>query len=123
MGEFFYFCIYSLVNRSANNITHSPWQSPVPYLFGGVAAMLALIAIALLILVCSHWKLSDHSGQGNSGGHDSNTASVESGEKNTEECRDDIEENVMVIMAWDERPTFLAKPAMSTTSEKNDIVC
>ncbi|EMS45822.1 hypothetical protein TRIUR3_28536 [Triticum urartu] len=37
---------------------HSPWQSPVPYLFGGLAAMLGLIAFALLILACSYWKLS-----------------------------------------------------------------
>ncbi|KAK3130972.1 hypothetical protein QOZ80_6BG0500400 [Eleusine coracana subsp. coracana] len=27
-------------------VPHSPWQSPVPYLFGGLAAMLGLIAFA-----------------------------------------------------------------------------
>ena len=36
----------------------STWHSPVPYLFGGLAAMLGLIAFALLILACSYWKLS-----------------------------------------------------------------
>ncbi|KAG0468619.1 hypothetical protein HPP92_017947 [Vanilla planifolia] len=36
----------------------SAWHSPVPYLFGGLAAMLGLIAFALLILACSYWKLS-----------------------------------------------------------------
>ena len=35
-----------------------PWHSPVPYLFGSLAAMLGLIAFALLILGCSYWKLS-----------------------------------------------------------------
>ncbi|EMS62923.1 hypothetical protein TRIUR3_19625 [Triticum urartu] len=39
---------------------HSTWQSPVPYLFGGLAAMLGLIALALLILACSYWKLSGY---------------------------------------------------------------
>ncbi|KAL0453572.1 UNVERIFIED_CONTAM: protein GLUTAMINE DUMPER 3 [Sesamum latifolium] len=38
----------------------SPWHSPVPYLFGGLAAMLGLIAFALLILACSYWKLSGY---------------------------------------------------------------
>ncbi|KAJ1382513.1 protein GLUTAMINE DUMPER 2-like [Sesbania bispinosa] len=36
----------------------SSWHSPVPYLFGGLAAMLGLIAFALLILACSYWKLA-----------------------------------------------------------------
>ncbi|GKC32097.1 glutamine dumper 2-like protein [Tanacetum coccineum] len=35
----------------------SPWHSPVPYLFGGLAAMMGLIAFALLVLACSYWKL------------------------------------------------------------------
>ncbi|EMS55522.1 hypothetical protein TRIUR3_12089 [Triticum urartu] len=46
---------HGLINGTA---PHSPWQSPVPYLFGGLAAMLGLIALALLILACSYWKLS-----------------------------------------------------------------
>lgn len=40
----------------------SPWHSPVPYLFGGLAAMLGLIALALLILACSYWKLNNYLG-------------------------------------------------------------
>nr|GFA24245.1 protein glutamine dumper 2-like [Tanacetum cinerariifolium] len=39
-------------------VQRSPWHSPVPYLFGGLAAMLGLIAFALLILACSYWKIS-----------------------------------------------------------------
>nr|ABK21657.1 unknown [Picea sitchensis] len=72
-----------------------------------MAAMLGLIAIALLILACSYWKLSGQVGQSNSGGLDNNAASVE--------CSEDTEEKVIVIMAGEERPTFLAKPAMSRT--------
>ncbi|PPS09329.1 hypothetical protein GOBAR_AA11312 [Gossypium barbadense] len=41
----------------------SPWHSPVPYLFGGLAAMLGLIAFALLILACSYWRLSGRNSQ------------------------------------------------------------
>ncbi|KAL6567841.1 hypothetical protein OROGR_001509 [Orobanche gracilis] len=40
------------------SVQRSQWHSPVPYLFGGLAAMLGLIAFALLILACSYWKLS-----------------------------------------------------------------
>ncbi|XP_020595966.1 uncharacterized protein LOC110035968 [Phalaenopsis equestris] len=39
---------------------HPAWRSPVPYLFGGIAAMLGLITFALLVLVCSYWKLSGY---------------------------------------------------------------
>ncbi|KAL0693031.1 hypothetical protein Bca4012_060211 [Brassica carinata] len=35
-------------------------HSPVPYLFGGLAAMLGLIAFDLLILACSYWPLSGY---------------------------------------------------------------
>nr|DAD43128.1 TPA_asm: hypothetical protein HUJ06_001358 [Nelumbo nucifera] len=49
---------------------HSPWHSPVPYLFGGLAAMLGLIAFALLILACSYWKLSGQLEGGEDGERD-----------------------------------------------------
>uniref|UniRef100_M8BL98 Protein GLUTAMINE DUMPER 3 n=1 Tax=Aegilops tauschii TaxID=37682 RepID=M8BL98_AEGTA len=49
---------HGLINGTA--APHSTWQSPVPYLFGGLAAMLGLIALALLILACSYWKLSGY---------------------------------------------------------------
>ncbi|KAI3497436.1 hypothetical protein L1887_40035 [Cichorium endivia] len=42
----------------------SPWQSPVPYLFGGLAAMFGLLAFALLVVVYSYWKLSNSSDNG-----------------------------------------------------------
>ncbi|RLN04365.1 protein GLUTAMINE DUMPER 3-like [Panicum miliaceum] len=48
----------------AGSAAHSAWHSPVPYLFGGLAAMLGLIAFALLILACSYWKLSGASSFG-----------------------------------------------------------
>ncbi|XBI13304.1 hypothetical protein VPH35_140054 [Triticum aestivum] len=67
---------------------HSPWQLPVPYLFGGLEAMLGLVAFTLLILACSYWKLS-------SGGSTW----------------------WPVIMAGDKQPMFLVKPVTSRAAE------
>ncbi|KAM3214599.1 hypothetical protein ACQJBY_066860 [Aegilops geniculata] len=105
---------HGLINGTA---PHSPWQSPVPYLFGGLAAMLGLIAFALLILACSYWKLSgylddDREGQA-VGDADGEKGSVSGASKPAM----DFLEHVAVIMAGDERPTFLAKPATSRAAE------
>ncbi|KDO67353.1 hypothetical protein CISIN_1g042254mg [Citrus sinensis] len=85
----------------------SPWHSPVPYLFGGLAAMLGLIAFALLILACSYWKLSD-------------SRDIESGDKGQEgDAANSVkvyEEKILVIMAGDEKPTFLATPVCTKPS-------
>lgn len=96
---------------------HSAWHSPVPYLFGGLAAMLGLIAFALLILACSYWKLSGYleggAGEGGSGaGGDKAAAS-------------DLpppvwEEKILVIMAGDVKPTYLATPMSSRASSFGD---
>ncbi|KAL4199848.1 hypothetical protein AMTRI_Chr03g146860 [Amborella trichopoda] len=48
----------SSINTMAASAVHSPWHSLVPYLFGGLPAILGLIAFALVILACSYWKLS-----------------------------------------------------------------
>lgn len=88
----------------------SPWHSPVPYLFGGLAAMLGLIAFALLILACSYWRLStpgDDSGEGN-GGRVYEEKESRSGEKAANASH---EEKILVIMAGDDLPRFLATPA------------
>lgn len=101
----------------------SPWHSPVPYLFGGLAAMLGLIAFALLILACSYWRLSrdDAQQQSNEGGD------LESGEKGDGICKMNgapvFEDKIVVIMAGNDKPTFLATPAlmlMSKTNNSND---
>ncbi|KAE8786857.1 protein GLUTAMINE DUMPER 5-like [Hordeum vulgare] len=104
---------HGMINGTA---PHSPWQSPVPYLFGGLAAMLGLIALALLILACSYWKLSgyldgDRDGQAAGGDGEKNSASGPS------KPAMDFQEHVVVIMAGNERPTFLAKPAASRAAE------
>ncbi|GAU20982.1 hypothetical protein TSUD_201310 [Trifolium subterraneum] len=93
---------------------HSPWHSPVPYLFGGLAAMLGLIAFALLILACSYWKLSGYL-EGNS----ESERDLEAGQGNNEtdeKPQKPYEEKILVIMAGQNKPTFLATPSMSSSS-------
>ncbi|KAM7267259.1 hypothetical protein ACFE04_009425 [Oxalis oulophora] len=92
---------------------HSPWHSPVPYLFGGLAAMLGLIAFALLILACSYWRLS--------GQHDGNDErDLEAGNDNETEKPQQpsrvMEEKFLVIMAGEVKPTYLATPMTSRSS-------
>ncbi|XP_009799767.1 protein GLUTAMINE DUMPER 2 [Nicotiana sylvestris] len=97
----------------------SPWHSPVPYLFGGLAAMLGLIAFALLILACSYWRLSGYA-ENNEG---ENGDDLEAGEGINNENGSDVkvvphvfEEKFLVIMAGEMKPTFIATPISSRVS-------
>ncbi|XP_057462140.1 protein GLUTAMINE DUMPER 3-like [Actinidia eriantha] len=97
-------------------VQRSPWHSPVPYLFGGLAAMLGLIAFALLILACSYWKLS---GRMDGGDNSSGERDLELGEADKDEklkIPPVIEEKFLVIMAGQKKPTFLATPISSRAS-------
>ncbi|CAN8252236.1 unnamed protein product [Cochlearia groenlandica] len=82
------------------------WRSPVPYLFGGLATMLALIAFALLLLACSYWSLSRRSNDADG------EKQTESGEKEAVKV---FEEKILVIMAGQNKPTFLATPVSAKT--------
>ncbi|GLJ53432.1 hypothetical protein SUGI_1139490 [Cryptomeria japonica] len=82
--------------------THSLWRSPVPYLMGGLGVMIALILFALLLLLCSHYN---H----NSREHESENN--EMGKENMEVDGCDEMERVVVIMAGNDNPTFIAKPS------------
>lgn len=87
----------------------SPWHSPVPYLFGGLAAIMALIALALLMLACSYWRLTQESNNNN------NNNVVKEGDDDSEKKEQPkvYEEKILVIMAGDHNPTFLATPSSS----------
>jgi hypothetical protein len=101
---------------TASPVQRSPWHSPVPYLFGGLAAMLGLIAFALLILACSYWKLS---GYLDNNGDDANSGEpdLELGEIDEKRKLPPVmEEKFLVIMAGQEKPTFLATPISSRAS-------
>ncbi|XP_020099761.1 protein GLUTAMINE DUMPER 5-like [Ananas comosus] len=81
-------------------------SSPVPYLFGGIAAMLGVIALALLLLACSYWKLSGDldspspaaaAGDDDGADHRGAGAAAKSGV-------------VVIVMAGEEEPSFLGVP-------------
>lgn len=81
------------------------WKSPIPYLFGGLAIMLVLISVALVILVCSYRKRAS---QTSAAGEDIKQAMSKNVETNSEP-------EILVIMAGDDKPTYLAKPISSST--------
>ncbi|CAA6670292.1 unnamed protein product [Spirodela intermedia] len=77
---------------------HSTWRSPVPYLFGGLAAMLGLIA-------------GSDTQSGDAKGEDGDAA------KATWAPR---EQRIVVIMAGNEKPSFLATPLSGGASYFGD---
>ncbi|XP_009139490.3 protein GLUTAMINE DUMPER 2 [Brassica rapa] len=93
-------------HSSSMVVPHSPWHSPVPYLFGGLAAMLALIAFSLLILACSYWRLTGSAERDLEAGDDAKPEGDTHKTKTTE-----LPEKFLVIMAGDVKPTYLATPA------------
>ncbi|KAG2244273.1 hypothetical protein Bca4012_015505 [Brassica carinata] len=91
------------VNHGA--VPQSPWHSPVPYLFGGLAAMVGLIAFALLILACSYWREEG----GRNGGEVDEEKESRSGDKAASGA---YEEKFLVIMAGENLPRYLATPTV-----------
>ncbi|KAF0899824.1 hypothetical protein E2562_024857 [Oryza meyeriana var. granulata] len=100
----------------AASVAVSPWHSPVPYLFGGLAAMLGLITLALLILACSYWKLNNYLGTGEHSssfgasagdGGDGGSKSPSAPAAASPVVFRDL---VAVVMAGEKMPTFLAAP-------------
>ncbi|KAJ3698433.1 hypothetical protein LUZ61_002138 [Rhynchospora tenuis] len=90
---------------------HSAWQSPVPYLFGGLAAMLGLIALALLILACSYWKLNSFLSESQSDEPAGNDRDAKPAAQSGPPVI--LHQLFAVIMAGDQKPTFIATPSCS----------
>ncbi|KAJ6936365.1 protein GLUTAMINE DUMPER 4-like [Populus alba x Populus x berolinensis] len=77
------------------------WNSPVAYVFVGLAFMLGLITVSLIILACS------------SGKSFSNSSTSEAGDEKSAkqvEIQVEFEPSIVVIMAGDDSPTYLAHP-------------
>ncbi|CAN4105242.1 unnamed protein product [Withania somnifera] len=91
-------------------VQRSPWHSPAPYLFAGVASMLVLITFALVILACSYWK---RSGYPRENGDTEFGAGEKSAGDVSKVLKEDYEEKIVVIMAGDLNPSFLATPVSS----------
>ncbi|XP_073298272.1 protein GLUTAMINE DUMPER 6-like [Primulina huaijiensis] len=83
------------------------WNSPLPYLFGGLGLMLLLIATALIILACSYRKSSSRSTD-----HGGDKAT----QLPTAVSASDNRPKIVVIMAGDDNPTRLAVPISSSFS-------
>uniref|UniRef100_A0ACD6ADN7 Uncharacterized protein n=1 Tax=Avena sativa TaxID=4498 RepID=A0ACD6ADN7_AVESA len=75
------------------------WRTPTPYLFLGFTLMMALIAVALLILVCTRRKPTAGS---------SRRGTAESASARGAMAPLDREPKVIVIMAGDDFPSFIA---------------
>ncbi|GMI80939.1 glutamine dumper 2 [Hibiscus trionum] len=90
----------------------STWHSPVSYLFGELASMLGLVGFALLILACSYCR---HSGRLANAGEDVKSGGNDGSSKKKKKM-EVYKENVLVIMAGEEMPTFLATPASTKAS-------
>ncbi|KAG1364099.1 putative receptor-like serine/threonine-protein kinase [Cocos nucifera] len=100
----------------SSSVPHSAWHSPVPYLFGGLAAMLGLIAFALFILACSYWKLSGYF-EGGDGDTENRGAGGKPGADPAAKPQESFEPRIVVIMSG--RP-FLATPCSSRAAFLGD---
>lgn len=103
----------SKLNTTTTTITPSLWHTPIPYLFGGLAAILGLIAFSLLVLACSYCGFSRNH---QDGAH--NDLDNKEGDTETKEPVKTYEEKILVIMAGDEKPTFLATPIVLPNTDK-----
>ncbi|KAJ7974231.1 Protein GLUTAMINE DUMPER [Quillaja saponaria] len=93
------------------------WKSPMtPYMFGGLALMLGFIAMVLIILSCSYRKYNNNSGSAsNAGGGGQENSKASMTVEDTEEVVD-YDPKIVVIMAGETNPTYLAVPAASSTT-------
>lgn len=83
--------------------------------------MLGLIAFALLILACSYWKLSGYL-EGD-GAAERDLEADEGKSDDTQKPAPVFEEKILVIMAGEVKPTFLATPMSSRSSSLGDSTC
>ncbi|KAM3363648.1 hypothetical protein BC332_33491 [Capsicum chinense] len=88
------------------------WNSPVPYLFGGLAIIMGVIALALLIITCSYKKPSSGSSSSSPSSLSANNVNESNHrqEKPVELMKLETEPKFVVIMPGDYNPTWLAKP-------------
>lgn len=83
--------------------------------------MMGLIAFALLILACSYWNLSRNLQNDNEAERDLEAGDIRPDNKNKTPIV--FEEKYLVIMAGQQKPTFLATPSSSRTSSFGSSSC
>ncbi|XVF81855.1 hypothetical protein PTKIN_Ptkin15bG0189100 [Pterospermum kingtungense] len=84
------------------------FSSPAPYILGSFGLVLILITVALALLACSYRKRYSNSSSSNEVQQKQDMA------MNT--VVHDPEPEIVVIMAGDDKPTFLAKSVSSSNS-------
>ncbi|RDX75432.1 Protein GLUTAMINE DUMPER 2, partial [Mucuna pruriens] len=88
-------------------------SSPIPYLFGGLALMLAVIAVALLVLAC-FYRTQYYS--------PNSTSDEEKPPNNVLHREVNVSDpKIVVIMAGDSNPTYFANPVPSTTHNQQPV--
>ncbi|XVF54517.1 hypothetical protein PTKIN_Ptkin05aG0186800 [Pterospermum kingtungense] len=75
------------------------WNSPIPYVFGGLAIVFGIMAVALLFLACIHQWSSPNFPNGK-----------EDKYKEIIQASACMEPKIVVIMAGDDHPTYVANP-------------
>ncbi|KAK7292136.1 hypothetical protein RIF29_07857 [Crotalaria pallida] len=98
----------SMTSNGNGLMSQWKWNSPVPYLFGGLALLFGIIAISLLIVVCSRC----HKSHSLFCDCDTNNNSKEF---SSTQVVDHEPTNILVIIAGEEHPTHFAKPIYSFT--------
>lgn len=82
------------------------WSTPTPYLFIGFAVVMALIAVALAVLLCSRRKEEEEEGRRRAGADVMSVVRVLAPLD-----REDAMPKVLVVMAGHSAPSFLASAA------------
>lgn len=87
-------------NTTVSNDSQLQWNSPLPYLFGGLTIIFGIIGIALLFLAYTHCRRSLPE------------LPNAKEEKNNEtiQASASMEPKIVVIMAGDDHPRFVARP-------------
>ncbi|GLJ43134.1 hypothetical protein SUGI_0895130 [Cryptomeria japonica] len=89
---------------------HSAWQWPLPFVLGGLGIILFLIACAFIILACPHCKISLSYGSNTSTSTANSIIRKSAMMMKFSDSSENAEENIVVIMAGDVNPTFIATP-------------
>ncbi|RDX94274.1 Protein GLUTAMINE DUMPER 2, partial [Mucuna pruriens] len=120
----------TVVAATTPTIQSSPWHSPIPYLFGGLATIMALISLALFMLACSYWRLTttQHTHFENNSNINNDVVKDTDDDPQNKDPPKVHDHNILVIMAGDHKPTFLATPSCpnSSSSDKylgNSQIC
>ncbi|XP_024541611.1 protein GLUTAMINE DUMPER 3-like [Selaginella moellendorffii] len=114
----------SRCNKQTINAGDNPcrFQSPLPYMLAGLAAMVLLVVISLMILACSYLRGYFSDSNGGSGGSSGSSSAPGSDPENPKAASLQAlhngfaasPEKIVVILAGQDKPTHLAQPIQVT---------